>query len=189
MLAERGFANFIKGKWTLRILKDLCYSPQRNAQLRNHIKGISPKVLHQRLDELEELRIIQRKQREGYPLCVEYSLNVGCRHLQPLINRLQADSLPEEVLEKLISHKWTIEIMRLLEKPKQASQLRRCLPRISKKVLFEKLHQLERCELIKRRVVGHPPRVEYLTTDHAHELICLLARQPCTHCPLSQPRP
>lgn len=66
--------DIIKGKWKTIILFQLQYGVASLSQLKQHIEGISQKMLLQQLNELREFGLIQKRSFEGYPLHVEYSL-------------------------------------------------------------------------------------------------------------------
>ncbi len=66
--------SIIGGKWTLLILRDLSNGTQRFGQLQKSLKGISPKTLSSRLQELEKEGIVAKKVYPEVPPRVEYSL-------------------------------------------------------------------------------------------------------------------
>ena len=68
-------AMMIIGKrWTALIIRDLVEGTKRFCQLEHSLVGISPKMLSQRLHELEEHEIVRRKIYPEVPVRVEYSL-------------------------------------------------------------------------------------------------------------------
>ena len=64
----------IGSKWTIFILRDLFNGKKRFGELQRSLKGISPKTLSLRLQELEREKIIKKKIFAEIPLHVEYSL-------------------------------------------------------------------------------------------------------------------
>ncbi len=64
----------IGSKWTMLILHNLFSGPKRFGQLQRTLESISPKTLSQRLQELEQEKIIKRQVFAEIPLHVEYSL-------------------------------------------------------------------------------------------------------------------
>lgn len=64
----------IGSKWTMLILHNLFDGSKRFGQLQKSLGEISPKTLSQRLQELEQEKIISRKVFAEIPLHVEYSL-------------------------------------------------------------------------------------------------------------------
>ncbi len=72
--------------WTLEIYWYLSQSSLRFGDLRRSLVGVSPKVLTQRLRELEELGILKRTVLETYPPQVEYELTSLGRKFIPIID-------------------------------------------------------------------------------------------------------
>jgi DNA-binding HxlR family transcriptional regulator len=72
--------------------------------------------------------------------------------------------------------KWTLAVLcALSEGVNRPSQLVRVLPGLSSKVLYERLHKLERYGLLIRRAYSEtPPRVEYEITDRGRRLVILI---------------
>lgn len=66
--------DIIRGKWKPIILWQLGKGKTSLSNLQNSITGIGQKMLLQHLDELKTFGMVQKKQYEGYPLRVEYSL-------------------------------------------------------------------------------------------------------------------
>lgn len=81
---ERTFS-IIGGKWTVLILRDLSSGPKRFGQLRNSLKGISPKTLTQRLRELEREGIVSKKIYPEVPPKVEYALTQKGKSLKDIL--------------------------------------------------------------------------------------------------------
>ncbi|HEY3426314.1 MAG TPA: helix-turn-helix domain-containing protein [Negativicutes bacterium] len=75
----------ISSKWTLLILRDIAISTKRFGQLQKSLKGISPKTLSSRLQELERAGIISRKIYPEVPPRVEYSLTSQGDSLKTII--------------------------------------------------------------------------------------------------------
>jgi DNA-binding HxlR family transcriptional regulator len=61
-------------RWTVLIIREILRGNTQFNRFMENIQGISPKVLTERLRELEQLGIIRRKIVSEYPLRVEYSL-------------------------------------------------------------------------------------------------------------------
>ena len=74
---------------------------------------------------------------------------------------------PVEITMGLIGDKWKILIIRdLLTGTKRFGELRKSLNGISQKVLTNNLRDMEKSDLIHRKVFAEvPPRVEYSLTD------------------------
>jgi DNA-binding HxlR family transcriptional regulator len=91
----------IADKWTVLIVGRLAVSKQRFGELRREISGISPKVLTQKLRELERDGIITRRVYASVPPKVEYSLTPLGRTLIGLLDaiRVWSEMHIEAVLE------------------------------------------------------------------------------------------
>ncbi|SUZ77994.1 uncharacterized protein METZ01_LOCUS30848 [marine metagenome] len=61
-------------KWTCLILRCQLAEPRRFAEVSGYIDGLSDRMLSQRLQELEEGGIAQRRVFDRRPVVVEYSL-------------------------------------------------------------------------------------------------------------------
>jgi DNA-binding HxlR family transcriptional regulator len=64
----------VGGKWKPIVLYHLASGPRRFGELRRLVTGISEKMLIQNLREMEEDRIVKRKDFHEIPPRVEYSL-------------------------------------------------------------------------------------------------------------------
>ncbi|HIF43850.1 MAG TPA: transcriptional regulator [Dehalococcoidia bacterium] len=62
-------------KWTCLILRCLLAEPRRFTEISGYIDGLSDRLLSQRLQELEEEGIVQRRVFARRPVVVEYSLS------------------------------------------------------------------------------------------------------------------
>lgn len=83
-----------------------------------------------------------------------------------MIEKNNLPSCPVEVTLQLIGNKWKVLILRdLFEETKRFSQLKTSLGNISQKVLTENLRELEKNQIINRKVYSEiPPKVEYSLT-------------------------
>ncbi|MEM3399741.1 MAG: helix-turn-helix domain-containing protein [Candidatus Micrarchaeia archaeon] len=85
MLTEKAiYGTLLLGnRWTLRIICTLLYEQEKVGfnELQRKLKGISPKTLSTRLQELEEAGIINREISDK-PLCVRYSLTEAGKELK-----------------------------------------------------------------------------------------------------------
>jgi DNA-binding HxlR family transcriptional regulator len=79
---------------------------------------------------------------------------------------------PVKLTADIIGGKWKPLILFYLEQgPQRFSQLQRLIPSSTKKMLTKHLRELERDDLIHRKVFAQvPPRVEYSLTRHGESL-------------------
>ena len=79
----------IGGKWKMQILCSLYNNgPTRYNQLKKTLDGVSNTVLANALRELEEDRLITRKEYLEVPVRVEYAITDPCRKLIPILDEL-----------------------------------------------------------------------------------------------------
>ena len=77
--------DLIGGKYKALILWHLAEGKLRFSQLRDQIKGVTPKMLTQQLRELESHALITRKVYPEIPPRVEYSLTTLGQSLKPVL--------------------------------------------------------------------------------------------------------
>ncbi|GBF34710.1 transcriptional regulator [Desulfocucumis palustris] len=83
--------NILNGKWKLQIVWELNQQEKiRFNELQRRLKGISSFMLSKNLDELEQYRIIVRKQYNEVPPRVEYSLTELGKAIHPSLEMLGA---------------------------------------------------------------------------------------------------
>ena len=75
-------------KWTALILRDLTEGPKRFTELERSLDGISPRTLSQRLDDLEEHKIITKKSYHEIPPRIEYTLTPKGRDFVPVLKQM-----------------------------------------------------------------------------------------------------
>lgn len=75
-------------KWTALILRDLSDGPRRFTQLERSLKGISPRTLSQRLDDLENHQIVTKRQFAETPPRIEYTLTEKGRDFIPVLKQM-----------------------------------------------------------------------------------------------------
>jgi DNA-binding HxlR family transcriptional regulator len=78
----------IGNKWTALILRDLTQGPNRFNELEKSVKGINPRTLSKRLDELEEHGIITKKSFAEVPPHIEYRLTKKGEDLLPILQQM-----------------------------------------------------------------------------------------------------
>ncbi len=94
--------SLIGGKYKVLILWRLSEGKLRFNQLRNQIKGVTPKMLTQQLRELESSKLIHREVFPIIPAKVEYSLTETGKSLLPILVAMRdwgADFLRTKNLE------------------------------------------------------------------------------------------
>lgn len=85
------FAMMVIGKrWTALIIRDLVTGTKRFCQLEHSLDGISPKMLSQRLHELEDQELVKREVYPEVPVRVEYSLTEKGMGLKNVIDSMAA---------------------------------------------------------------------------------------------------
>jgi DNA-binding HxlR family transcriptional regulator len=91
----------IADKWTVLIVGKLAGGTRRFGELRREVTGISPKVLTQKLRELERDGLVTRKVYASVPPKVEYSLTPLGQTLIGLLDavRTWAETHIERVLQ------------------------------------------------------------------------------------------
>ncbi len=82
--------DIIRGKWKPVILWQLGKDSASLSKLKKEILGISEKMLLEQLKELQEFDMISKKQYEGYPLKVEYSLTLRGKRILEAITIMQS---------------------------------------------------------------------------------------------------
>jgi len=79
---------------------------------------------------------------------------------------------PVSITTSIIGGKWKPTILFFLEGgTRRFSELQKLIPSPTKKMLIQQLRELERDQIISRRVYAEvPPRVEYSLTKHGESL-------------------
>jgi DNA-binding HxlR family transcriptional regulator len=72
-------------RWTVLIIREILRGNTQFNRFMENIQGISPKVLTERLRELEQLGVIRRRIVSEYPLRVEYSLTDMGKGFEPVL--------------------------------------------------------------------------------------------------------
>lgn len=75
-------------KWTPLIVMELAKGPSRFSRLEAAMPGISPRTLSQRLDDMEELKIITKKSFATVPPRVDYELTRKGEDLLPILKSM-----------------------------------------------------------------------------------------------------
>lgn len=72
-------------RWTVLIIREMFRGHKQFNRFMENIEGISPKVLTERLRELEHLGIVRRKIVSEYPVKIEYSLTDLGKGFEPVL--------------------------------------------------------------------------------------------------------
>ena len=76
-------------KWTGLILRVLMSRPRRFGEFRAQVPQLSDRILSERLKELEECGIVERRVEPTKPVTVEYRLSDKGRDLAPVVEAIQ----------------------------------------------------------------------------------------------------
>jgi len=87
-------------KWTVLIIREILRGHKQFNRFIQNIEGITPKVLTERLRELELLGIIKREIVSEYPIRIEYTLTDTGRGFEPVI--LSAASFSMKYLPRAV---------------------------------------------------------------------------------------
>lgn len=82
--------SILGNKWSALILRDLSEGPRRFSELEKSLKGISPRTLSQRLDDLEACGIITKQAFAEVPPRVEYTITQKGLEFIPALQKLAA---------------------------------------------------------------------------------------------------
>lgn len=89
MLALKDAIDLLSGKWKFRILLNLHqYETLRFSDLKETCKGITPKVLSNELQQLEENFMITRSVINSKPISVSYAMTEHAKDTWPVIRSL-----------------------------------------------------------------------------------------------------
>jgi DNA-binding HxlR family transcriptional regulator len=80
--------SILGNKWTALIVMQLAKGPCRFSGLEHTVAGISPRTLSQRLDDLEQKKIITKKCFAEVPPRVEYDLTDKGQDLLPILKSM-----------------------------------------------------------------------------------------------------
>ena len=72
-------------RWTVLVIREILRGNTQFNRFMENIDGISPKVLTERLRELERLGIVRRRIVSEYPVRVEYSLTNLGKGFEPVL--------------------------------------------------------------------------------------------------------
>ena len=81
--------NILGKKWTCIMLRCLMEEPRRFSDISSYVSGLSDRLLSQRLQELEEAGIVDRKVYAERPVVVIYSLTEKGEALRNVVSAIQ----------------------------------------------------------------------------------------------------
>lgn len=86
------------------------------------------------------------------------------------------DLCPVSITLNIIGGKWKLVILwHLSQWTLRFSELEKCIPGITQKMLTQQLREMEKDKLISRKIYPEiPPRVEYSITEHGKSLHSVL---------------
>ena len=87
-------------RWTVLIIREILRGHRQFNRFMENIEGITPKVLTERLRELERLGIIRREIASEYPIRVDYSLTDTGKGFEPVL--LSAASFSMKYMPKAV---------------------------------------------------------------------------------------
>lgn len=87
-------------KWTVLVIREMLRGTRQFNRFLENIEGITPKVLTERLRELEKFGIIERRIVSDYPIRVEYGLTDLGREFEPVL--LAAASFSMKHMPKIV---------------------------------------------------------------------------------------
>ncbi len=76
-------------KWNCMIIRCMLAEPRRFSDISSYVQGLSDRLLSQRLHELEESGIVERRVYDSKPVLVEYSLTQKGRAFRQVVEAIQ----------------------------------------------------------------------------------------------------
>lgn len=87
-------------RWTVLIIREMLRGTAQFNRFLENIEGITPKVLTQRLRELQQFGIVRRRIVSDYPIRVEYELTDLGKEFEPVL--LAAASFSMRHMPKIV---------------------------------------------------------------------------------------
>jgi DNA-binding HxlR family transcriptional regulator len=87
-------------RWTVLIIREMLRGTAQFNRFLGNIEGITPKVLTQRLRELQQFGIVRRRIVSDYPIRVEYELTDLGKEFEPVL--LAAASFSMRHMPKIV---------------------------------------------------------------------------------------
>lgn len=155
------FVNITSRAWSLAILSSLHEGvPGRQAALLS-ATGASRTAFAQSLEHLFALGLLERNPGHGHPLRPEFRLTAKGQVAAGIASRIHAVSKRED--RDLLRKTWTVPILTTLQAPRQFSEIRKDLLKITDRALSQSLRTMEDRAWVIRSVdsAARPPRSLY----------------------------
>lgn len=100
--------DILSKKWNCMIIRCMLAEPRRFSGISNYVEGLSDRLLSQRLQELEESGLVERRVYDTKPVLVEYALTEKGKALRHVVEAIQrwADQWEANPLEELVAQKY-----------------------------------------------------------------------------------
>ena len=100
--------NILGKKWNCLIIRSMLSAPRRFSDISNYVEGLSDRLLSQRLQELEESGIVERRVYDSKPVLVEYALTEKGAAFRQVVEAIQrwADQWEAHSLEEAMILKY-----------------------------------------------------------------------------------
>jgi DNA-binding HxlR family transcriptional regulator len=158
--ADRLYKPRLLCKWILHIIYELSGGEKRPSELKRNIRGITERVLYDRLKLLLKLGLVKRSSHGRYPLSTYYELNSSC--LDSLLSLIRKTRLSIEDVVSVLSCKWMIPIMECLRDQKTPKEILKEIPDLSERMLYVRIDKLQSMGLVSREVIlDKPVKVVY----------------------------
>ncbi|HEY8448876.1 MAG TPA: helix-turn-helix domain-containing protein [Bacillota bacterium] len=83
-------AELLGKKWTGLILRVLLDGPKRFAEFKEQLPEVSDRILSERLKELEEAGVVERRVHNTRPVLIQYALTPKGRDARRVVEAIQA---------------------------------------------------------------------------------------------------
>ena len=81
--------SILSKKWNCMIVRCMLAEPRRFSDISNYVEGLSDRLLSQRLQELEETGVVERRVYDTRPVLVEYALTKKGTALRDVVVAIQ----------------------------------------------------------------------------------------------------
>ena len=100
--------SILSKKWNCMIVRCMLAEPRRFSDISNYVEGLSDRLLSQRLQELEESGVVERRVYDTRPVLVEYALTDKGTALRDVVVAIQrwADQWESDLLQEAATAKY-----------------------------------------------------------------------------------